>query len=166
MALNLLKSIAGLSSNDCALAQEHVTALGFLLVIGPAPLLEERTCVSGQTCSVSDFSGQALSASDKLAILDTCGTADGLLQRAPTSYMHALLASAGTTSFSFGSALLSGAGGTYRMCWCAGGFSCSTAEDFRVDAGAFTLLGPAPQEQDRTCVMVSHVRWMASQALA
>ena len=43
-------------------------------------------------------------------------------------------------------------GGTYRMCWCAGGMSCSLQEHFRVDMGTLMLAGPAPLQQDRTCV--------------
>ena len=33
------------------------------------------------------------------------------------------------------------AGGQYRLCWCASGFTCSVAPDFRVDFGELTVLG-------------------------
>eukprot|EP00438_Fugacium_kawagutii_P024896 Skav220463 [mRNA] locus=scaffold3371:94690:102107:- [translate_table: standard] len=46
----------------------------------------------------------------------------------------------------------SSAGGIYRMCWCARGAQCSQAEDFRMDFGALTLIGPAPLNQHKTCV--------------
>ena len=42
------------------------------------------------------------------------------------------------------------AGGRYRLCWCAAGFSCGV-EDFRVDIGSLDMLGPAPLYQHRTC---------------
>jgi hypothetical protein len=39
------------------------------------------------------------------------------------------------------------------MCWCAAGFTCSNAEDFAVDFGEFTVIGPSPlASQGRTCV--------------
>lgn len=39
-----------------------------------------------------------------------------------------------------------------RMCWCASGFACSAADDFRMDIGRLTLLGPEVSDQSRTCV--------------
>ena len=46
----------------------------------------------------------------------------------------------------------SSAGGQYRMCWCAKGVQCRQAEDFRMDFGSLTLIGPAPLNQHKTCV--------------
>ena len=43
-------------------------------------------------------------------------------------------------------------GGVYRLCWCASGFACSTAESFAVDLGSLALQGPSPLTQDRTCI--------------
>lgn len=39
-----------------------------------------------------------------------------------------------------------------RLCWCAGGFSCSSPSHFTYGVGAFFLLGPHPPQQHRTCV--------------
>lgn len=44
------------------------------------------------------------------------------------------------------------AGGIYRMCWCAGGFTCTGYEAFRVDVGALLLVGPSSTDLRRTCV--------------
>ena len=38
------------------------------------------------------------------------------------------------------------------MCWCAAGQLCSVAEHYRVDMGELILIGPAPLNQDKTCV--------------
>lgn len=40
----------------------------------------------------------------------------------------------------------------FRLCWCAAGFSCDEPTAARVDFGEFTVVGPAPLRQDRTCV--------------
>ena len=38
------------------------------------------------------------------------------------------------------------------MCWCANGYDCELTKHFQMDSGSVTLIGPAPQFQDRTCV--------------
>ena len=59
--------------------------------------------------------------------------------------------------------VVTAAGGQYRMCWCAGEhYPCSSEEDFRVDLGRLTLVGPAPVfRQDRTCVAGQSCRFDA-----
>ena len=44
-------------------------------------------------------------------------------------------------------------GGQYRLCWCAGGFSCVTSEDFKVDVAGLIIQGVASKAQAYTCVM-------------
>ena len=56
----------------------------------------------------------------------------------------------GHTSLEFG--VVTAAAGQYRLCWCGGQTGCTDAEQFKFDAGSFTLLGPGPLEQHRTCV--------------
>lgn len=78
------------------------------------------------------------------------------------------------SSFFWGSTALTAPGGVYRLCWCAGGFTCSQSEDFKMDVGELHLIGPRlvgpfvtpqtlphnlaaigphnPLSQDRTCV--------------
>jgi hypothetical protein len=41
--------------------------------------------------------------------------------------------------------------GQYRLCWCAGGFSCSATEDFKIDLGGLLVVALF-DSQDRTCV--------------
>ena len=61
-------------------------------------------------------------------------------------------AASGAT-FSFGSALMTARGQTYRLCWCAGVFECDNRfEVFRTDIGELTVLGPSVAPIDRTCV--------------
>eukprot|EP00973_Karenia_brevis_P047327 6570149-Karenia_brevis.AAC.1 len=54
--------------------------MGGLTVIGPSPLQQRRTCISGQTCKLDGILGQDLSSSDRYMVLDTCGQI-GLVHR-------------------------------------------------------------------------------------
>ena len=54
---------------------------GSLVLVGPAPLEQHRTCVSGQTCSLDGLSGYHLSESDSFLVLDTCGSTIALVPR-------------------------------------------------------------------------------------
>ena len=89
-------------------------------------------------------------------VLDTCGTAQGMILRFPLVGRTDPAGQSGA-SVSFGTTLVSAAGGEYRLCWCkAGGFtpferSCNWAEDFLVDAGRMYLRGPS-LDQRRTCI--------------
>ena len=56
------------------------------------------------------------------------------------------------SSFSWGDAAHTAAGGQYRLCWCHASASCSDIPNFVVDIGGLSILGPAPLEQHRTCV--------------
>ena len=58
----------------------------------------------------------------------------------------------GGSSFSTGSEYSTAAGGFYRLCWCSSGFDCQLPQHFQVDAGLLSIIGPAPQYQDRTCI--------------
>ena len=127
--------------------------IGRLTLIGPAPLDHVRTdhtCVSGQPCTIDGIEGLHLTAHDRVAVLDTCGD-----QALPLLLGH--LANAPySTSVTWDSDFLVASGGVYQLCWCSGVFGCSLAEDFQVQAGALTLIGPAPMEQHRTCVSGQH----------
>jgi hypothetical protein len=52
-----------------------VIDLGPLILIGPSPLFQDRTCVSGQTCLLDGINGQGLTDNDGFMVLDTCGIA-------------------------------------------------------------------------------------------
>jgi hypothetical protein len=133
----------------CSTTESFVVDVGSFTLIGPAPLLESRTCISGQTCVVEGFVGVGLMDDDRYVFTDTCGQVLEL----PRFVNHGL-----TTSFAsgaiidFGSVALTAEGGMYRMCWCATGFACSNQESFTVDVGEVLLLGPSPLGQSRTCV--------------
>ena len=125
--------------------------LGAFTLIGMAPLTQDRTCVSGRTCSLDGLTGQSLSTDDRLVLLDTCGNVGVVPRGGPTGLTLAATTSGAT--YRWTSAEVTAAGGLYRMCWCHGPeFRCSTAEDFRTDVGRLTLIGMAPLYQHRTCV--------------
>ena len=141
---------SNLADAPCEVPGDFIVDAGELTVVGPAPLAQFRTCVSGQTCSLSSITGQHLSVSDQFMLLDSCG-AQGAIQRLTTSGLLSSLTTSGAT-VSWGTSSLTAAGGIYRLCWCANLFVCDQAEDFRTDLGEFTLIGPRELDQDRTCV--------------
>ena len=160
-------SMSNFSQSQPCLLEDHTVSAGTLHVIGPSPLQASRTCISGKACSIRGLTGAGayhLTPGDQLLLLDTCGAVDSLLTRAvrqPMSAQMALVFSSGVI-FSWPDTAVNGtnstlttpstAGGTYRMCWCAAGFACSAADQFRVDVGELLILGPTPLAQDRTCI--------------
>jgi hypothetical protein len=105
-------SIADLCQDD----QDFRTDLGEFRLIGVAPLYQDRTCVSGQSCSIDGIVGQHLSDHTRVMILDTCSMAqkperfqnEGLLTTVTRKGISVAWPSQGITA----------AGGLYRLCWC------------------------------------------------
>ena len=133
----------------CDQVEDFRVDMGQFILVGPAPLLDHRTCVSGQTCEFVATMGQHLSDGDRLQLLDTCGLEVELTRFAGDGLMTTLGSDTGTK---FGLKVNTAQGGLYRLCWCASGFNCHTSEHFRVDTGDLLMIGPAPLNQDRTCV--------------
>ena len=154
--------------------EDFVVDLGKLELIGPAPLTQDRTCVSGQTCHLVLVEGLGLESSNRWMILDTCGTGPQTRGIGPD------LAAAGGLQWIWDEPFTA-AGGEYRLCWCASlprpslsvldgnltnstnwtqppnanetvALDCILPEEFSVDAGKFSVMGVAPLEQHRTCV--------------
>jgi hypothetical protein len=135
---------------------------GSLTVIGPSPLNQDRTCVSGQTCVLADITGRNLASVDSFLVLDTCGE-DATLPRFVTAGLVVSLQASGSL-VRWVSDEVTTAGGQYRLCWCTGStppvsqawqataWSCSVSENFRTDLGELRLIGISPLYQDRTCV--------------
>ena len=124
--------------------------IGRLSIFGPRPLHQDRTCVAGQECFADGFRGHGLSSSDRWAVLSTCGAGlvDGLVNAGVLSSV-----TASGAAISFGALVTTAGGGSYRLCWCAAGGVCNTADHYLVDVGSFTLIGPATEspESIRTC---------------
>ncbi|CAK9109826.1 Alpha-agarase [Durusdinium trenchii] len=161
---------------DCLNSTDFRVDIGSIFIQGPAPLLQDRTCVAGRTCFVN-MTG-ILSPRDRLLVQNTCGDVQGTVMRWP----NAGLSWPADSLFSWGEDIIvSSAGGIYRLCWCtipgaeehageaalvSAAGQCSAAEDFLVDVGALTLIGPGPQPnlltswtasveplvQQRTCI--------------
>ena len=127
--------------------------VGKMQVLGPRPLHQDRTCVSGQPCLLNALSGIALSTADRYYILDTCGSSSF-----PPRFAGAGVDDVNSSSplsestVSWGQASVTAPGGSYRICWCAAGQVCSAAEDFVIDMGRLTLVGPEPLTSGATCV--------------
>jgi hypothetical protein len=145
---------------SCSLASEFAVDAGEVLIIGPSELTQDRTCVSGQTCSIDGIVGMHLSSGDSYVVLDTCATG-AAVPRFPffqlQNYSHvydwaSTVVTAAGQRFTWGSTAVTAAGGLYRLCWCAMGYTCSIGGDYHVDLGALNVVGPSPLFQDRTCV--------------
>ena len=137
------------STSRCSLITDFHVDVGELMLIGPYPQ-QQMTCIAGQTCMLDGLQGLGLQDTDRIQVLDTCGVAsNGLAANLNASLANAVGALASMTF----------PGGSYRLCWCASGFNCLLQEDFRVDFGEFSNVGPAPLAQGRTCVtgQVCHI---------
>jgi hypothetical protein len=135
----------------CTMPVEFEVDFGRMMIIGPSPLAQAHTCVSGQTCVVEGVMGTGLSDHSRILVLDVCGTNTIVPNFGDSGIVSNVLASGATVSW--GSAAVTAAGGQYRLCWCASvSMACSLAEQFRTDAGNLMILGPSPLSQDSTCV--------------
>ena len=146
------------TSRGCRIFSDYTYDIGSFSILGPAPVLQSRTCVSGQNCQLDGFTGHGLSNLDKLLVLDTCGEPTAVVPKWSLAGGSVETTSSGTAAS--WQAIVSAAGGQYRLCWCAtlqinetsAGQFCTHAGDFAVDMGAMWLLGPTPLLQDRTCI--------------
>jgi hypothetical protein len=135
----------------CSTADHFKTDVGSFLLVGPKTEGNDKTCVAGQTCVLTGIMGQDLSTYDQYMVLDTCA-AHPVIPKFPKSGLFSFVESNNAT-VSWGSAPLTVAGGQYRLCWCAGLFpQCSVTDNFQVDVGSFTFVGPSPLSQHQTCV--------------
>ena len=87
---------------------------GTLHLLGPGPLQQDRTCVSGQTCRIGGVQGAGAELGSFL-VQDTCGTL-GVLPRFTNA---GLMDSASDGEVSWGASKVTAAGGLYRLCWAA-----------------------------------------------
>ena len=142
---------SGLTSTGCSNAQEFTVDVGSLTLVGISPLNQAKTCVSGMTCEISGLLGNHLSSLDQYLVLETCGDASSSALQY-TRALEGFEEPGKSPSTRLVSLPLPLTGGEYRLCWCSGQFLCSVQENFRVDAGAITVIGVSPFSQDRTCV--------------
>ena len=138
-------------ASRCSQAADFATDMGELLLIGPSPLQQDKTCVSGQSCEFDGFLGTHISSRNRILVADTCGQSS-----APSAMSIASVSAAsGHSAVVSWAGPLKVSGGTYRLCWCSGEVGarpCYGSQDFRTDVGALTVVGVSPVRQDRTCV--------------
>ena len=162
------------SNSSCVLHTDFRVDIGALTVLGPAPLQQAFTCVSGHSCSIDAITGVGLS-QDSIMILDTCGS-EGDAQLSVALKLDAVSI-----------ARLTMQGGQYNLCWCpqvpegantsngTGSWPsltwnetvqpCQNARDFTVSFGHMQIIGPHPGAQDRTCVSGQTCRIESMQGL-
>jgi hypothetical protein len=110
---------------DCHTSGKFLIDMGTLTLIGPSPLSQDRTCLSGQTCSLFSIDGLHLSKLDDLWILDTCQVAP-IIPRMPYTLDTTIVkADASGARPIWADTPSTAAGGQYRLCWCAGAQSAS-----------------------------------------
>ena len=134
---------------SCSVASDFISDMGELILLGPSPLDQHRTCVSGQTCEFDGFLGSQLSSLNKVLLADTCGVG------AVSVEIASLAVTLGVSALVSWGSPLHIAGGVYRLCWCSGdsgGQSCYAADDFTTDVGSLTMIGVAPLQQEKTCI--------------
>ena len=136
-------------SSICALPQDFSIDFGKFTLLGPGPLQQDRTCISGEICRISGLQGQ-LSDQDRVVVMETCAVNIG--RTSPALLYSALTLSSGAMAMS--DVTLTFPGGEYRLCWCKehGPGSCDNIVDFTTDFGGLQVLGPRPLLQHRTCV--------------
>ena len=144
------------ASKQCNSASEFDLDIGRLYVLGPRPLAQDRTCVSGMECAVRGIETYGNMQAGSMAILSTCGALEGrdLLAGLPLS-VTSLEKPVGSSRFSANlivDVVMTSAGGHYKLCWCGPwADGCERPKDFNVDFGNFHLIGVFPLQQDRTC---------------
>lgn len=117
---------------------------GSLLLLGPSPLAQDRTCIAGSACRMRPLLGLGVSAQDRVLVLATCA--------APSAALVG--AFSGGALLQWEAASAAAAGGEYRLCWCSSSAVCSATADFAVDVGPLAVVGVAPLNQDRVGVRV------------
>ncbi|CAE7508596.1 agaA33, partial [Symbiodinium microadriaticum] len=135
----------------CSQASDFATDMGELLLIGPSPLQQDRTCVSGQSCEFDGFLGIHISSRNRILLADTCGESS-VPSSMPVATVSAASGYGSVVSFTDSVRV---SGGIYRLCWCSGeidGRPCYAPLDFTTDVGALTVIGVSPVQQDRTCI--------------
>ena len=171
--------------NHCSNLTDYSIDIGRISIHGPSPLFQDQTCVAGQPCSLNISSvgiGDSSGLTERLVVQETCGDETPAARRSPLGWPNSGVSLAvevvevvegeaveglsltKVSTFSWGDVKVSSAGGIYRLCWCSSsaGPGCSNGEDFRVDVGAITLIGPGPLRnsdgslahafQQRTCI--------------
>jgi hypothetical protein len=119
-----------------------------MYMIGPSPLTQARTCLSGEKCVVQDYVGFGLQNEDNLMILKNCGDPLALINHFPQGGIS-LNATLSGSKFEWQTYVTAG-GGVYKLCWCASVMTCNRADMFNVDSGLLTMVGPY-LGIDRTC---------------
>ena len=149
-------------TQGCLESSQFQTDFGSVDIVGPAPLEQHRTCVSGLSCEIQGVQGLYLNQErlsnissiqnfDRMLILDTCGSAGvaHVTQKLPEAGMVQIVSQSGS-AFAWKTPL-SAAGGEYKLCWCGAYQDCDTSDQFRTSIGTLTLIGPRI-DHARTCV--------------
>ena len=149
-------------TEGCLESSQFQTDFGSVSIVGPSPLEQHRTCVSGLSCEIQGVQGLYLNQErlpnissienfDRMLILDTCGVAGvaHVTQKLPEAGMVQIVSQSGS-AFAWNTPL-SAAGGEYKLCWCGAYQDCDTLDQFRTSIGTLTLIGPRI-DHARTCV--------------
>ena len=146
-------------NSPCSSTTIFSVEAGDLILQGPYSNEQDRTCVSGRTCLVDGIQEQDLLDSDLYLIQDTCGSNQILASTVNAGQDVSVVASGAVVKWGLDSHTL--AGGLYKLCWCSDRPTdaniswpglCTSAETYRSTVGNLALRGPAPLQQDKTCI--------------
>ena len=99
------------NDTDCTSLYDFRMDLGTLSLVGPGPLTQHKTCISGLPCAFDGLEGNYLADGDRVMMLDTCGKA---LVVPGSVKAYELIVEASGASVSWGATPLHSAGGGYR----------------------------------------------------
>ncbi|CAE8591981.1 unnamed protein product [Polarella glacialis] len=122
----------------CAGPSNFITRAGTLIVSGPRSD-HEYACKKGSPCEVHNFQGIGLVDGDKIKILIECGTGSS-----PSGFPangEAVASNGGASYLTWAATATNAQFGSYRICWCKAAWGCSSSADFKMDAGAFRVVG-------------------------
>ncbi|CAJ1379513.1 unnamed protein product [Effrenium voratum] len=125
---------------SCDKGSDFNVPAGLFVAAGPYSS-QERVCVRGQPCVVTDLRGVSLSASDKLVALSTCHPSSGVSESfpAPTLRESQLDVASGTYTFDLGDLPVSGVPDVVQLCWCGVSDQVACADPSEFTTSAATL---------------------------
>jgi hypothetical protein len=136
----------GAGTGVCASPANFLVNAGTLKILG-SRTDNEVSCVQGRPCQFHNFRGQGLANSDKIKILNVCGTGVS-----PGGFpdLGVVTASNFGTSYVSWNTAVTPQYGAYRLCWCGNGWTCPPISGFKMDAGVIWIVG-VNSNQQKTC---------------
>lgn len=132
----------------CSTIEDFSVDAGSLLLLGPSPLAQGRTCVSGHACRHAALVGAQ---GGRLQILDTCGAAAAT---SPLAEPGGYASPASGAAVVLGGIAVTVGGGQFRLCWCGAAACSAQQETASVGQRVWAHLGSSPACVSRAICLV------------